>query len=313
MRLCFVTDVLGYMPFEDMLDTVRDLGYEALEFGCGNWSPAPHIDIDALLESPAKRTAFMDALKKRGFEIGALNCSGNHLAPGEMGRAHQAVVEKTFRLAEMLGVKKIVMMSGLPGGSPKDETPVWVVTSWPPEVVKVLAWQWNERLLPYWEKAVKTAADHGIEKIAIENHGQQMVMNPETLMRLRAHAGEMVGMNLDPGHHFWMGGDPIAAARFLGSALYHVHAKDTRLERGPVDINGVLDTKTIDCFAGRAWNYVALGYGHDAAWWKEFLSVVSMTGYDGDISLEMEDMTMDPLTGVIKSTEILKAAMPRTF
>ena len=40
----------------------------------------------------------------------------------------------------------------------------------------------------------------------------------------------------------------------------------------------VLDTKTIDKFAQRTWNYVALGHGHDVRWWKEFLSCLSMTG-----------------------------------
>ena len=44
----------------------------------------------------------------------------------------------------------------------------------------------------------------------------------------------------------------------------------------------------IFAFARRAWNYVAVGAGHDAKWWKEFFSVVRMSGYDDEISLEME-------------------------
>ena len=74
----------------------------------------------------------------------------------------------------------------------------------------------------------------------------------------------MVGMNLDPSHLFWMGGDPIEAARVLGEqgALYHVHGKDSRPERRMVGPNGLLDTKTIDQFRTRSWNYVAVGCGH---------------------------------------------------
>ncbi len=41
MRLCFNTDGLGYMPFEEMLDTLAALGYESVEIACGNWSKAP--------------------------------------------------------------------------------------------------------------------------------------------------------------------------------------------------------------------------------------------------------------------------------
>jgi sugar phosphate isomerase/epimerase len=63
----------------------------------------------------------------------------------------------------------------------------------------------------------------------------------------------------------------------------------------------------------RAWNYVALGHGHDAQWWKEYYAVARYIGYDGPVSLEMEDMSMDPLTGVKKSVATLKQALPRDF
>lgn len=48
------------------------------------------------------------------------------------------VTEKTFRLAKLLGVEKIVMMSGLPVGCPSNKTPVWITTSWPPETQDIL-------------------------------------------------------------------------------------------------------------------------------------------------------------------------------
>jgi sugar phosphate isomerase/epimerase len=313
MRLCLLTDSLGNMSFEEMLDTSASLGYESLEFACGNWSKAPHVDLDGLLESGLKRDRFVSAIKSKGLEIEALNCSGNQLAPNEEGRAHQVVVEKTFRLAELLGVKKIVMMSGLPGGGPEDKTPNWITTSWPPLTTEVLNWQWTEIAFPYWEKTVLQAKEHGIEQIALENHGCQLVYNTETLFKLRNHVGKMVGMNLDPSHLFWMGGDPILAARQLGDAIYHIHAKDVRIEKGIVGADGVLDTKTTDCLSKRSWNFVALGYGHDTTWWREFFSVVSMIGYDGPISLENEDLTMDQLIAVKKSTKVLKEALPREF
>ena len=116
MRFCLNTDCLGYMPFEEMLDTVAALGYESIEIACGNWSKAPHIDLDAMLASEETRKNYMDAIAKRGLVLEVLNCSGNQLAPNEEGKQHQEVVEKTFKLAGLLGIKKIVMMSGCPGG-----------------------------------------------------------------------------------------------------------------------------------------------------------------------------------------------------
>lgn len=313
MKMSLVTDCLGDLSFEDMTDTASSLGYELLEFATGNWSKAPHLNLDELLESNEKRTHFLDTLKKKNLSMEVLNCSGNQLAPNEDGEMSHGVVEKTFKLAELFDVKTIVMMSGLPGGGPNDTTPNWITTSWPPINNEILEWQWNEVAFPYWEKLVQKAQDYGIEKIAIENHGSQLVYNPETLFKLRNQIGDMIGMNFDPSHLLWMGGDPIIAARTLGDAIYHVHAKDTRLERGIVHSEGVLDTKTIDRFSERSWNYVALGHGQDILWWKELFSVLSMTGYSGPISLENEDLTMDSLTALKKATDVLKSTMPRVI
>lgn len=308
------TDSLGALSFEEMLDFTSSLGIESIEIACGNWSKAPHIDLDAMLADKGKRDAYLAAIHAHGMTLEALNCSGNQLAPNESGKQHHQVVEKTFRLAEELGVETIIMMSGLPGGAPGDTTANWVTTSWPPETATMLAYQWNEVLIPYWLKLVETAKVHGIKRIALENHGAQLVYNPETLIRLREAAGPMVGMNLDPSHMMWMGGEPIAMAQALGAErIHHVHAKDVRLETAYNNPNGPLDTKTIDKFATRAWNFVALGYGKDTRWWKEFFSVLSMLGYTGPVSLEMEDLTMDPLVGVKKSVALLKETMPRDF
>ena len=155
------------------------------------------------------------------------------------------------------------------------------------------------------------AEDRGIRRIALENHAMQLVYNPETLLRLRRAVGPLVGMNLDPSHLFWMGGDPMEAARVLGEhgAIYHIHGKDSRPERRMAGPNGMLDTKPIGDYRTRAWNYVAVGAGHGLQWWREFFSVVRMSGYDGDVSLEMEDLTMPMLEGHLMSLRTLRDAL----
>lgn len=306
MKLAIKTCTLD-MPFEDMLDFCASQGVQGVEIGTGNWSAAPHIDLDGLLDSPGARERWLGAITARGLEVCALNCSGNPLAY----ERDMAVTEKTFRLAGLLGVKKIVMMSGLPVGRPGDRTPTWITTSWPPETQEILGYQWNAVAIPAWRRLVKMAADCGVERIALENHGMQLVYNPETLLRLRDAVGPMVGMNLDPSHLFWMGGDPIEAVRMLGraGALYHIHGKDSRPERGMAGPNGMLDTKPIGQYRDRSWNYVAVGAGHGLQWWQEFFSVARMSGYDEYVSLEMEDLTMPMLAGHIASLRTLKAAL----
>lgn len=313
MKVGLVTDILGYMPFEEMLDTCVDQGIETLELGCGNWSKAPHLDLDGLLGNAAKRKQLLNELNVRGISIAALNCSGNQLDPSDEGEMHKAVVNKTFQLAGLLGVETVVMMSGCPGGGPSDRTPNWLTHPILPSHFEMLDWQWNEVAFPYWTKAVITAKQNGVRKVAIENLGCNLVYNPETLFKLRHEVGDTIGMNFDPSHLFWMGGDPIAALRALGSAVYHIHAKDVRLERGIYDVQGLIDVKPMNQYADRSWNYVALGYGHDSGWWKEFFTIVKMIGYEGPIVLEMEDLTMEPLTGVKKSMNVLKETLPREF
>ena len=211
MRLSIKTCTLD-MPFAAMLDFCVAQGVQAVEIGTGNWSGAPHIDLDELLGSETARQRWMDQLRRRDIALCALNCSGNPLA----FQKDWEVTEKTFRLAKLLGVEKIVMMSGLPAGCPGDKTPVWITTSWPPETQDILDYQWNEVAIPKWKELVRMAEDCGIRQIALENHGMQLVYNPETLFCLREAVGPLVGMNLDPSHLFWMGGDPIEAARVLG-------------------------------------------------------------------------------------------------
>lgn len=307
MKLGIKTCTLD-MPYTEMLDFCAAQKIDCLEIGTGNWSGAPHIDLDEIVSSKPARTAWFDEMRRRGLELCALNCSGNPLAFSH----DMEVTRKTFQLAEQLGVHKIVMMSGLPAGCASDRTPVWITTSWPPETQDILRYQWEEVAIPAWHEIVHMAADCGIERIALENHGMQLVYNPETCLRLRDAVGsDLIGMNLDPSHLFWMGGDPIEAARVLGEAgaLYHVHGKDARTERRLIGPNGVLDTKGIDAFAQRSWNYVAVGAGHGVQWWQEFFSVCRMSGYDDVVSLEMEDLTMSMLDGHIASLRTLREAL----
>lgn len=89
---------------------------KCLKIATGNWSPAPHLNLDAMLESETSRREFSAKLANYDLSISALNCSGNPLHPGKDGLRQHWVTLKTFKLARVLDVDRIVMMSGLPGG-----------------------------------------------------------------------------------------------------------------------------------------------------------------------------------------------------
>ncbi|MCC8116461.1 MAG: sugar phosphate isomerase/epimerase [Planctomycetes bacterium] len=248
-------------------------------------------------------------LEKFGIAVSAFNCSGNPLAPGDWGKREAAVTRKTFRLSELFGIKTVVMMSGLPSGGPEDKFPNWVVTSWPPETQVILDYQWNRVAIPYWRELVKVANRHGVTRLALEPHGCQLVHDVENFRRLRNETDETVGFNLDPSHLFWMGADPLLVARELGDAIYHVHVKDVRIEK-PAGLNTLLDGKSVLEYAKRSWNFAIPGYGHDERWWREFLITLKMAGYDGVLSIEHEDHTMDTLAGLKKTVKLIEETMP---
>lgn len=308
MRIGLVTDSLGHLSFDELLETAAGLGVQTLEFGCGGWSPAPHVNLDLLLEHEAERANFVAKLRAHGLEISALNCSGNQLAPGERGKSNDRVVRNTMKLAQFIGVRRIVMMSGLPGG-PGDQNANWITTAWPPEGREILRYQWEEVAIPYWRDLVNRARQNGIEKICVEQHAHQLVYNTETLLRLRDAAGEVVGVNFDPSHALWMGADPLRAIRRLRGAIYHVHAKDTRIDPHNREINTLLETKPSERVAERSWNYVTLGYGHSEIWWRDFVIQLKQNGYDDVLSIEHEDYSLPPMVGVRKSIELLRDVM----
>lgn len=309
MKIGMVSDSLGNLGFEAMLDAVAELGVEGVEINTGNWSSAPHADLARLLGSEDARERFRGAFRSRGLEPIALNANGNQLHP-VTGEAQSKVLYDTIRLAGLLEVDTVCAMSGLPAGGPDDRTPNWIVSSWPPETQDILAWQWQERLLPYWETLVRFADGHGVRQLCIELHGNQLVYNVPTLLRLREAVGPMVGANLDPSHLMWMGADPLAAVDALGDAIHHVHAKDTALNAPRQATTSLLENGGLDDVAARSWSYITLGYGHDEAWWRTFCYRLRMAGYDGWLSIEHEDVMLSRIEGVRRSVDLLRAVAP---
>ncbi len=174
----------------------------------------------------------------------------------------------------------------------------------------ILKYQWEEVLIPYWRGLVGYANGLGIRKLCLELHGHQNVYSVETFQRLRNAVGDTVGVNFDPSHLMWMGADPLKAIAALDGAIYHVHAKDTRVDPEITGMNGRIEFKTNDRASERAWNYVTLGSGHDEGWWRKFCAALRAVGYDDVLSIEHEDMTMTPLEGVRRSVELLRRVIP---
>ena len=313
MKIGLFTDSLQDLPFTEALDWVATHGIEAVEIGTGNFSNAPHCDVNKLLQDPKARAEFKAAVESRGLTLSALNCNGNLLDPHpERRRKSQDTFYKTVEAAGQLGLDTIVTMSGCPGDPTGGTYPNWVTCTWQREFVELGERQWAEELKPFWKNAGAFAADHGV-KVAIEMHPGQSVYNTRTLLRLREIVGPHLGANLDPSHLFWQGMDPLIVVRALGkNGVFHVHAKDTQIDPQEMALNGGLDTRPTSMVGQRAWAFRTVGYGHGEEWWRDFVSTLRLIGYDGVLSIEHEDRLMGSREGILKSVEFMKPIVLKT-
>ena len=310
MNLGVFTPLFSRMPLADVLTYLKGLDIHCVELGTGNYPGDAHCKL-SMLDNPGELSVFRKTIEDSGATVSALSCHGNALHPdSNRARAAREIADKTILLAERLGVETVVEFSGCPGSSSSSTQPNWVTCPWPPEYRDILEWQWNEAITPYWIRHAQFAADHGV-RIAIEMHPGFVVYSPETLLRLRSITGPTVGCNYDPSHMFWQNIDPIAAIRILDDSIFHVHAKDTQLYSANLPRTGVLDTKPYTDERNRGWVFRTCGYGHGAAWWKEFVSTLRLCGYDHVLSIEHEDSLMTPDEGLRKAAEFLHEVVIR--
>jgi sugar phosphate isomerase/epimerase len=300
-------------PLEEVLDFYVELGLEAIEIGTGNYPGTSHCDAIKVLADPKKQKALKQAVESRGLIISALSCHGNPLHPKiTVARKHHEVWRATVQLAQKFGVECVNNFSGLPAGAKGDKVPNWVVAPWPDDHLAALTYQWDQVAVPYWKAEAEYAAKHGVY-VCFEMHPNFLVYNPETLIKLR-HAvgrhGDRICANFDPSHLFWQGINVPKAIRKLseyGDVIKHVHAKDCKVYEWVADCYGVLDTKHYGDEPRRAWIFRTVGYGHGEDVWRDIISTLQMTGYNGVLSLEHEDSLMTAEEGFRKGVAFLKA------
>jgi sugar phosphate isomerase/epimerase len=310
MRLGLFTPIFNGLTLDSLLVELKKYPQiEALEIGTGGWPGSSHLNLEGMLASKEAARTFRSKLEDAGLTISALSCHGNPVHPKkEVAERDDELLRKTVRLAEQIHVPVVVTFSGCPGGSAQDVTPNWITAAWPPEFSEALAWQWEERLIPYWKDAAQFAKDAGV-KVALEAHPGFCVYNPETVLRLRAAVGDSVGINLDPSHLWWQGIDIPAAIAALGDAIFHFHAKDVAIHTAMRDVNGVLDTKSYREMAKRSWLFRSVGWGHGELEWKRIASALRLVGYDYVMSIEHEDALASTHEGLSSAISMLSRVL----
>ncbi|WP_413250099.1 sugar phosphate isomerase/epimerase family protein [Sinomonas flava] len=328
MKLGVYNAILHDRSLPEALKVIADLGLTGIEINTGGFLPAVHVPtFDEILVSDAARDDYLGIFEGTGVGIAGLNCNGNPLHPKpEIGQKHAEDIRRSIRLAERLGQTRVVTMSGLPGGEPGATVTNWVVNAWNSAALDVLDYQWGIAA-DFWRETDRFAADHGV-KVALELHPQNIVFNTADVYRLVELTGAThVGVELDASHLFWQQMDPVAVVRELGPLVFHAAAKDVRVNPENARLYGVLDNRFRrlspdeprtnlggDEWANEwpkdsAWDFVALGRGHDAAYWAEFLAALRDVDPEMMVNIEHEDVSLGRIEGLeVAAAVLLEAA-----
>lgn len=307
MKLGVLTVALGDQPFDKALNFLEEQGVEMIEVGCGGHPGTAHCDPEILLHDDEALKKFRNTVEKHHMEISALSVHCNTIHPNkEIAAKADYDTHRAVLMAEKLGIHQINTFSGCAGDCSESKYPNWVTCAWPDDYTEILKYQWNECLVPYWRSFVPFAKEHGVNKIAFEPHPGFMVYNPETVLKIREAVGPEIGANLDPSHLIWQGIDPVEAIKALKGAIFHFHAKDTRLNQRNIAVNGVLDTKPYSDEMGRSWIFRTIGYGNGESYWRDIISALRLVGYDHAVSIEHEDSLMSSPEGLKKAIAFLK-------
>lgn len=327
MKLGAYTACLHDKSLGDTLKLLGDMGLDSAEINAGGFIGAPHLPTEQIRESADARSEYLGQFADAGITLTGLNCNGNPLDPApDVGPKQADDLRRTIEIAGLLGVERVVAMSGLPGSDAQARYASWVVNPWNSEYLDVMAYQWDEVAIPFWTEIDRLARDNDV-KVCIEMHPHNVVFNPASLERLveRIDATN-IGAEMDPSHLFWQGIDPVAAIDHLGDLVHHAAAKDTKIYEENRRIYGVLDDRhqrvpadqgplnvggeyTLNRWPENpAWEFVAVGRGHDQDFWARFLQALQRVDPDMAVNIEHEDASFDQVEGLRLAAENLQAA-----
>jgi sugar phosphate isomerase/epimerase len=325
MRIGLYTVALQHLPLDDLLDSMASWDITDAEIAAGGFVHAAHCPTEQLLRSRQLRQNWLGRFQDRGMRISALNVNGNPLHPDPRVReAHARDTERALRLAPLVGVDRIVVMPGAPGGDPRASRSGWYPAPWETGLLDARDYQWSVAV-PYWRSMAELAAENGV-RICIEAHPHTVVYNIDTLERLLDAVGaDNLGVNLDPSHLFWQGIDPIRAVERLGGRIWNAAAKDTLIDADAVAVHGLLDdrfTRVTDnpyeLGGGYSvtrppedapWRFAAAGRGHDVDWWSKFVTALAKSGFDDVVAIENEDWDLTPDEAIPFAASTLRAAI----
>lgn len=302
MQLGFVSAILPDLTLEEVAAFAAATGYDCVELMCWprgkaerRYAGVTHVEVAGFTRGQAD--AVKSVMAQHQVAISGLGYYPNPLAPDTAeAQVYVEHIREVILAAELLGVGVVNTFVG------RDWT-------------KSLADNWP-RFLATWQPLIQFAEDHGV-KVAIENcpmlftgdewpGGKNLARSPAIWRRMFDDIpSPHFGLNFDPSHFIWQQMDYLAPLREFKDRLFHIHAKDARIDRHRLDQVGIL------AFPNEYHTPKLPGMGDVN--WGQFFGVLTDAGYRGPVCVEVEDRAFEGELVARKAALIQSHAYLRQF
>ena len=278
MQLGFVSAILPEQSLTEVLNTAATIGYDTVELMCWpkgkaerRYAGITHVEVEDFSTDNADEVN--ELANERGVAISGLGYYPNPLTPDEAeSNMHVEHIKKVITAAKLLGINQMNTFIGRDWKKSVDDN-------------------WSQ-FLTVWKPIVQFAEDEGV-RIGIENcpmffskdewpSGKNLAHSPAIWSRMfNDIPSDNFGLNYDPSHMIWQQMDYLAPMRQFADKLFHVHAKDVRIDKHNLDQVGILANPS-------AYHTPKLPGMGDVNW-GQFFSVLGDAGYTGPVCVEVED------------------------
>ncbi|PHN07675.1 sugar phosphate isomerase/epimerase family protein [Flavilitoribacter nigricans] len=282
MQLGFVTAILPELSLEAVMDVAREADYDCIEVMCWpegkaerRYAGVTHLNVTDFSARDAKNVR--ELIIRKRVEISALGYYPNPLVPDQAEA--QVYIDHLKRVIEAAALLELGRVNTFIG---RDWTKS-VDDNWP-------------RFLEVWQPLIAFAEEHEV-KIGIENcpmsftkdewpGGKNLAQSPAVWRRMfEAIPSDYFGLNYDPSHMIWQMMDYLKPIRDFSHKLFHIHAKDVRLDRHKLNDVGIM------AFPNEYHTPKLPGMGDVN--WGQFFSTLTDTGYNGPVCVEVEDRAFE--------------------
>ena len=302
MQLGFVTAILPELSLDEVITTAKNIGYDCIEVMCWphgkaerRYAGVTHIDVDNMdVES------IQSLCSESGVSISGLGYYPNALSANQ-SESTTAIehIRKVIAATAKLGLDRMNTFIGRDWTRSVDD-------NWP-------------RFLEVWKPVIEFAEQQGV-RVGIENcpmffsndewpGGKNLAHSPDIWQRMFDDIpSDHFGLNYDPSHMIWQFMDAYTPVRDFASRLFHIHAKDVRVDHDRLDQVGIL--------ANPLQYHTPKLPGIGDVDWGKFFSVLTDTGYDGAVCVEVEDRAYEGsmekrMAALQQSHDYLRQFVPR--